>query len=170
MQKYRPSREYLASLFAYEPDTGNLIRIQSRPGVTVGDIAGCVDDQGYVKVYIDRRAYLVHRIVWILVHGEWPSGEIDHINGNKADNRIANLRVCSRHENQRNTKMRKDNSSGVKGVVWDKRINAWFAQVALNGKTFYGGSFKDLEDAKRAAIELRNRLHGEFANHGEKPA
>jgi hypothetical protein len=106
----------------------------------------------------------------MLSHGEWPAGQIDHINGVRSDNRLSNLRVCSAAENRRNSKTPRTNSSGIKGVSWHHAANAWHAQIKSGGQVIYGGTFKELEDAKRAVMELRERLHGEFSNHGHAPS
>jgi hypothetical protein len=97
----------------------------------------------------------------------WPDGEIDHINTVTSDNRLSNLRVCSRSENAMNKNSYRNNSSGVKGVSWNAAGNSWLARLSVNGRSICAGSFKNIDDAKRALTDLRERLHGEFANHGE---
>ena len=91
---------------------------------------------------------------------------IDHINNDRLDNRIENLRECTRSQNNQNQSLRSDNLTGYKNVFHDKTINRYKVRAVKDGKSHYGGSFEDIEDAVVAATELRSRLHGEFANHG----
>jgi hypothetical protein len=90
---------------------------------------------------------------------------VDHINGNGLDNRKKNLRICTNAENIRNSKMRKSNKSGVKGIYWLARANCWHATIKFNYKSRHVGYFKDIEQAKKAIMDARVKYHGEFANH-----
>jgi hypothetical protein len=105
-----------------------------------------------------RREYM-HR----LVLNAKPGQEIDHINGNKLDNRKENLRVVTRSQNARNMKPHKDGSSKYKGVYWDKTRKSFRVQVCSFGKRYYGGSFKDEKEAGRKYNELAIKIHGEYA-------
>ncbi len=111
------------------------------------------------------RPFLAHRVVWAIVHGEWPRGEIDHINGNPVDNRIANLRDIPKAHNQRNMKRFKSNTSGVSGVDWQASRSMWRVRVSTEGKTIHIGRFRDFGDAVKArkAAEARYNFH---PNHG----
>lgn len=128
---------------------------------------------GYFRAKIDGRNYLAHRVGWLLIHGEWPSHEIDHINGNRADNRIANLRPATKIENMHNVRMRKINTSGFTGVFWSKAAGKWTAEVRSEGRKHYLGLFDDIRSAVKARKEAADRLgfsegHGlprEFAPH-----
>jgi hypothetical protein len=163
------TREYVSEQLSYDAETGELRwKVAKSNCIKAGQVAGSIGIQGYLKVKIDRKLYQAHRVAWLLANGAWPEGHIDHINGVRSDNRIANLRVCSNTENVRNAKMRRDNTSGIKGVFWHKASNAWCARVSHDGRMVNGGTFKNIEDAKHAAIELREKLHGDFANHGEQ--
>jgi hypothetical protein len=126
-----------------------------------------LDGSGYVHVGIFGRLYRAHRICWLLHHGEWPTDQVDHINGNKSDNRIANLRDVSYAENQRNQKRREDNSSGVIGVCWHKRKKKWVATIQVGGRQKYIGHFDSVDlaaDARAAA----SREFGYHENHGRE--
>lgn len=148
----------------YDRVTGNFHWIESCGRVKSGDVAGCVDDKGYVRIRLKRKLYLAHRLAWIVENGPIPRGmEIDHVNGNKSDNRICNLRLASRNQNEHNKGIQSNNTSGVKGVTWHKRASKWQAQVSVNGRKKYIGFFSRLEDAKDAVEKARLELHGDFS-------
>lgn len=119
---------------------------------------------GYVCLALDYRSNKAHRIIWAMAHGRWPN-EIDHINGEKADNRLTNLREVTHQENQCNRKTDKDNKSGVMGVGWHKVRAKWRADIKVNGKHFHLGYFDNISDAVLARIEGENR-YGFHPNHG----
>jgi hypothetical protein len=123
-----------------------------------------------VKGYVVAGKLRIHRLV-VGVH-EIPASvlEVDHINNDKLDNRRANLRLATKAQNQRNQPLRKDNKSGVKGVSWDAKCELWEVRVKVNGKQKFGGRFALLAEATQAAKNLRELLHGRFANHGTKAA
>lgn len=157
----------LRELLDYDQKTGAFTwRLRTGPNAPQGDRAGCVNGRGNVRIKIRGRFYLAHRLAWLHTHGEWPPHEIDHINGVRSDNRLVNLRLATRSQNQRNIALRRDNKSGVKGVTWHKEAHKWQAQIQVKGRNMYLGRFERLEDAadayKRAAINL----HGDFANLG----
>jgi len=124
-----------------------------------------VSSAGYKVLRFNRISYLEHRLIWAW-HGNEDVDCLDHINGNCLDNRIENLRPATQHENMRNSRKRKDNTSGVKGVHWSKSRNRWRVVIALNNKQTYVGSFKHLDAAKTAAKDFRLSNHKEFANIG----
>lgn len=132
--------------------------------------AGRMDKYGYWKVNLrvggKQKTFRAHRMVWFLSDGKWPSAEIDHINGDKKDNRIVNLREASRSENAQNQAMRSSNTSGMKGVDFDRVKGKWRARIRFSGRHILLGRFTNIADAERAVMIARDRLHGEFANHG----
>ena len=119
---------------------------------------------GYINIRVNNKTYLAHRLIWLYVYGKWPI-IIDHINGNKIDNRICNLRNATYQQNNCNKKFI-ENTSGIKGVCWDKVRGKWFARIMLNYKSINIGRFDNLNDAKLAIEAARIKYHGEFANHG----
>lgn len=158
--------ERLRALFSYDPLTGIFIRTIATGHLgrnRVDEIAGYSKEDGYRCIQIDGRAYRSHRLAWMYMHGYMPDF-IDHRNGNRADNRISNLRECSRSENMQNQKIPRTNSLGVKGVCQDG--NRYRADINCNGKRYRLGSFKTIEAAKTAYDAAAIRLHGEFANLG----
>lgn len=123
---------------------------------------------GYHGIRIDGALILIHRAIWVLHYGEWPKGELDHINGDKADNRIENLRDCTKSENMRNQKLRSDSTSGFPGVHFDKERGQWAARIGLNGGWTHLGRFNRKADAiaARKAAESEygfSELHGRAA-------
>lgn len=120
---------------------------------------------GYKVGAINYRNYLAHRIAWLLFYRAWPVNCIDHINGNRADNRIDNLRDVTVSGNARNIRRRSDNKSGINGVCIDNSCGSWRAQIRINGVQIHLGNFADIEDAKRAR-ERANILYGYSERHG----
>jgi hypothetical protein len=131
----------------------------------IGEKAGCKDVLGYWRIGIDRERHYAHRLIWIWHYGTNPK-MIDHANCDQADNRIENLRACTKAQNMRNMKRTVANSSGHKGVVWAKHMNKWKAIIGCDGKTYHLGYFDTVETAANAVQAKRVELHKEFANHG----
>lgn len=164
------SVEYLWHLFDYEELTGRLIWKNTLcRSMTPGREAKRLNNRGYYAVMIGRKNYSVHRVVFYMKTGRVPK-LVDHINNNRTDNRWINLREVSDCENAHNTMIRSDNKSGVKGVSWDKRRGNWKAEIQAFGKRVFIGSFNDLKEADRVMKEARQRMHGQYANHGNLPA
>jgi hypothetical protein len=132
----------------------------------IGEIAGFINKtNGYRIMKVYGKTYSVHQIVFLMNHGFIPK-EIDHINGNRADNRIENLREVTRSQNQMNIGLRKTNTSGVKNVHWKKQHKKWQVSMYIHGKRKDFGRYDDLELAELVAMEVRDKYHGEYANHG----
>lgn len=124
------------------------------------------DAHGYLVGSIFDVKYKAHRVAWVLVHGEWPVGDVDHINGDSSDNRASNLRLATRSENMRNRGATKRGTSGLKGVSWDSGRRLWKAQIRHNYKNSFLGRFESEADAHAAYIDAMNQLHGGFSNSG----
>ena len=152
-------------LFAYDPESGALTRIvRTSKSVKLGDVVGCISGTtGYRVASINSRPYAVHRLIWLHVHGEWPPANIDHINGVRSDNRIANLRCASKSENGMNRGAPINNSSGFKGVYWHRAAGKWLAQIVVDGKHHYLGLFDCSIAAHEAYKQASDQLHGNFA-------
>lgn len=161
------SAEYVRERLAYDPDTGALTWLHnpSMPsawnGRWAGKQAGAVDGTGTRKISIDAKAYLAHRIAWLHSYGSWPAEQIDHINRDRSDNRLINLRAATCAENLRNTQVRRDSSTGAKGVfVSGARYYARCRNA--DGKLVYLGTYPTIEAAKAVRDEFAAREHGEF--------
>lgn len=156
----------LEDVFAYDPSTGEFTwKIRPSARVRQGDKAGCVGTDGYLKLRYGRRTYEGQRVAWYLVHGELPE-MVDHKDGNPTNNALHNLRAVSRYENAYNSKLSVNNTSGVKGVTWDKSCGKWLARVSVAGRRYKVGHYSDLEYAKQAVKQFRAERHGEYANNG----
>lgn len=132
-----------------------------------GHNAGTVRPDGYLQVSLFGKTQLVHRVIWEMHNGPIPDGmEIDHINHDRLDNRIENLRIVSRQENSVNLSKRIDNTSGIVGVSWSKRMGKWRARISVNKKEISLGFFSDINDAGRARknAEIYYNFH---ENHGK---
>jgi len=153
---------YVRSILDYDPETGVFTwRVSQRPG-WVGKIAGS-PSEGYLKIKIDGRLYSAHRIAWLHNYGEWPLDVIDHIDGNGLNNRIANLRDCSRAQNKANSRIYKNNKHGLKGVVYNKRRDGFYSTVQCNNKRIRTSIRSTPEEAHADYVEASERLFGEFA-------
>jgi hypothetical protein len=155
----------LKELINYDQDTGIFTWIKSRPGVHAGNQAGTINNYGYAVITVNKKLYRAHRLAWLYVYGINPKDQIDHINGNRSDNKITNLREVNNNQNQFNSKIRKDNTSGVKGVVWRPANKKWQARIRVNNISKSLGYFEDLELARLAISEARIKYHGIFARH-----
>jgi len=120
---------------------------------------------GYRRGAIFGRPYPAHRVVWAMEYGEWPDGNIDHIDHDRQNNKINNLRVVTKQENSKNQSLRNTNKSGVNGVSWYKRDSKWQAFIEVDGKSKCLGRFVNIEDAIAARANA-DRVHGFHANHG----
>ena len=131
-----------------------------------GQLVGWLKNDGYRLVTSMFFGTLyVHKIIWTM-HGGTYDTVVDHIDNDKSNNKIENLRAATQQQNVFNTRMRKDNKSGVKGVCWFAPKNQWLVQVRKNKKSVVQKFFDDFELAELVAIEGRDKFHGRFANHG----
>lgn len=157
------TQERLKELFHYDPETGIFIRkVRISYRSKVGEIAGGFDaSTGYVRISILGELYYSHRLVWLYVTGVWPKKEIDHINGNRSDNRLCNLREATKSENRQNISADgyKTNSCGFLGVFLDKSCNRWRAKIEVNKCLESLGSYSTAEEASIAYAQAKARLH-----------
>jgi hypothetical protein len=155
------TREKLMEYLSYDSATGVFTRVKTASQAKKGSVAGCPDRDGYLRIRIDNKEYRAHRLAWLYVHGSLPA-LMDHINGNPADNRIANLRLATPGQNAQNRKVPKTNSSGHLGVAWNRQCSKWHARITVAGRLKHLGLFDDIEAASRAYTKARAELH-EFA-------
>lgn len=171
-----PTPDELRQLLRYEPETGKLFwkerpenmfatprafgiwntRFANREAFTA------VDD-GYKQGTIFHKRYRAHRVAWAVHHGEWPKSQIDHINRDRSDNRIKNLRIATNAQNQWNITVRRKSGVGLKGVVKGTRGKGWYARISVNGVRMSLGYFVTPELAHAAYCEAAKKFHGEFA-------
>lgn len=156
----------LKSLLDYNVITGVFTRkVRTSNSINIGDVAGNDDGAGYIQISLKGKTYRAHRLAWLYCHGEFPSDSIDHINGVKDDNRIANLREANCEVNSKNSKLRSDNKSGVMGVVFCKARGKYQVRISKNKKTIQLGYFDNLEDAKNTRLQAELK-YGYHENHG----
>ena len=155
------SYEDAHELFYQDKETGTLHwKVSPAIRVKPGDVAGHVDSVGYRIVEVNNRAYACHRVVWLMHYGSWPKQFVDHINRDKADNRIENLRDVSNTINCRNHALRKVNKSGHTGVHWHKALSKWTAQINVGKTKKHLGVYEDLEDAVKARKDAEEKYWG----------
>lgn len=152
---------------SYDPRTGLFVWIgKDRGRARVGAEVGRIDAKGYRAGMIRGRFYQLHRLAWYMHYGCWPPEDIDHINGDRADNRISNLRLASRKENSRNRKLHHTNTSGYRGVTWDRSKMRWKAKITVDGRSHSLGNFKDPAQASAAYEKAAAAHFGEFRRAG----
>jgi len=158
------SAEELRKHLNYDPITGRFTWATRRSmAVKIGQEAGYVMNKGYRMILFGARGYMAHRLAWLYHYGAWPTDQLDHINGDKDDNRIENLRVANDSQNQANVGLSRRNKSGVKGVSWNARRKKWTAEIRVNTKGKHLGYFDRIEDAACAYAAAAERFRGEFA-------
>jgi hypothetical protein len=158
------TQERLKELFDYQD--GNLVwKINRGRLAKAGQVAGNFDEKlGYIRVGMSRKSYLLHRVIFMYHHGYLPEF-LDHINGDRVDNRIENLRPATKDENCRNRCSHKNNTSGEKNVSWHIGKKKWGVSLHVNGAKRHFGDYEDLELAALVAAEARDKFHGAFARH-----
>jgi hypothetical protein len=153
---FAPEIRRFLELFEYR--NGDLYR---KHGQFAGK-AGTLHHTGYTQVKVGKKNYRAHRIIFAMHHGYFPD-YVDHIDGNRLNNRIENLREATNQQNQYNVGLISRNKSGAKNVVWDR--NRWKVYMRINKKMTHIGAFEDFELAELVATEARNKFHGEFVKH-----
>lgn len=155
------TEKYIKSILHYEKETGDWTwLVQKSNRIKPGQLAGALSG-GYWIISVDFKRIRSHRLAFLYVTGEWPKNDVDHINGNKLDNRWCNLREATDKQNQANRKLNKDNKTGYKGVKYKR--NRWEVTLGLDGKKVYFGRYKTLRKAVEAYNRAAIKHFGEFA-------
>lgn len=176
MKNTFPDPETLPALLDYDPDSGKLFwksrpieMFKSKRGFSTwnsrfaGNEAFTASTNGYRVGPVNYKLCMAHRVVWAMTYGYWPEYDVDHINGDRADNRLVNLREASRSENNCNSGVRSDNSSGYRGVSWHSQYGKWEARIYADCVKHHLGYFSTKEDAHSAYVKASKELHGEFS-------
>ena len=172
--------DLLRATAAYDAQTGKIVwlaRPQEHFATTAawkmwtnrfcGKPAFATPNNGYFVGRLYNKTTKAHRVAWALHYGEWPLGHLDHINGDRSDNRICNLRRASPKENGRNQGMHKTNTSTQTGVVWSVRQKRWCARIVVNGTRLHLGTFRLFSEASDARA-LAEQTYGFHENHGKR--
>jgi hypothetical protein len=158
--------EYVKACVHYDPETGIFTARLSRQNSPAGRVLGTLGSHGYLSTSLAGHSVLLHRLAWFYEFGVWPEAT-DHIDRDRLNNRLANLRGCSLQENNWNLPQHPNNKSGFTGVTWDNRKHKWFASIRVGGKTKSLGRFTEKEDAsaayQRAVAEHRGHFLGDAA-------
>ena len=178
-----PSPEVLRQLLRYEPDTGKLFWLPRTPAhfedtcgrtkehacaIWNARYAGreamtAVNNSGYRSGSVGGVGTSAHRAVWALESGAWPCFDVDHINGDRSDNRIGNLREATRSQNLANAGVRSDNTSGLKGASWERRRKRWKANITEQGRQRHLGYYDTAEEAHAAYCQAARLAFGGFS-------
>jgi hypothetical protein len=179
-----PTIEELYAVLLYKPDEGQLFWRERPPNMfsegNRGSEVHCsnwnrryskkeafknVSPKGYVRGVMFNQDIMKHRVIWAMHYGMWPEEQLDHIDHNKLNNKIRNLREVTNQENHRNKGLSAKSKSGITGVYWSDRLNKWLASIRVNGKSKHLGVFKYKEDAMYARKQA-NKKYGYHENHG----
>lgn len=165
------TQDELKDLMHYDPETGVFTwKTASSARVTAGQIAGSKNEQGYICIRIRRRAYKAHRLAVLYMTGAFPVAQTDHVNGTKCDNRWVNLRPATDAQNKMNVGLKSTNTSGFKGVSWDKANKNWRPQCRTGGLRHNLGRFSTAEAAAVSLAEFWRIHHGEFYHQPDATA
>lgn len=163
---YEISYSEAMELFKYNPDTGELfwnktVNSRAKKGKAIDNIS----ENGYIQFQYLGKKYYAHRIIYFICNGTYPKEFVDHIDGNRSNNKRDNLRAVSKLENHKNMKKPKTNTSGVIGVTWCKRDSKWMSQIKVEQKAINLGRFAEFSDAVNARKNAEI-LYGFHKNHG----
>ena len=161
MTKRILTQEQLKTQLHYDLATGIFTRLIRARVANIGDVAGSLSGR-YLSIRLLGERYQAHRLAWLYVTGSMPKEHIDHINGNKLDNRFCNLREATSAQNSMNMGKNSANTSGIKGVTFHTKQNKWRASCRVNGKRFYLGNFETKELATFAYQSFAKSNHGDF--------
>ena len=153
------TQSQLQSIFTYDPFTGVVTWTHGVSNMPANSIAGCTNQSGYKVVTVEGKSFRLQRVIWILMFGHIPDGfYVDHINGNKLDNRLQNLRLATNSQNQQNRPAPKNNTSGYRGVTWHKQANKWMARLCHNKRRITIGFYDTPHEAYQAFKNEAKRL------------
>jgi len=159
----------LKELYTYDPLTGILLRKKLYKKRSSSSVNNKPNAYGYIVIQIDNRKYPLHRLAFLYMNGSFPTNVVDHINGDKLDNRWSNLRDVTVSINNKNKPLRFDNKSGFNGVIYHNQTSKWQATIRVDGVTKYLGIFDEKEDAIEAR-KIANDKFDFYKNHGREQA
>jgi hypothetical protein len=154
------TQQHLKKVLHYTPSSGEFTwKIKAARCIHIGSVAGALNYKGYIIISVDRKSYMAHRLAWFYIHGVWPTNQIDHINHDRADNRLSNLREVTQSENSQNQIQAKSHSkTGVLGV--NRAKNGKFrSSITVEGRVKFLGTFATVEEAKNAYLLAKRVTH-----------
>lgn len=161
--------EFAREMFDYNPETGIVTRKIARKSGLIGAKVGSHDSKGYLRIDFSwwghRYNVAIHRLGWLIYHGEWPKDQLDHINGIRDDNRICNLREATQSQNNANTRIYKNNKSGHKNIKWESDRQRYGVFIRYDNRLHRLGRFKTLEEAIAVRNAKYKEIYGEFARY-----
>ena len=158
--------EYLREVLDYNPETGIFTWRVARSGVKFGGVAGTLTLKGYCQIGLSAKLYLAHRLAWLYVNGSFPKSILDHVNGDRTDNRIANLRVCNNSTNQENRSLGGSGAIPYLGVSFHKKTRKFRALIKFQGVLKHLGLFPTALEAHHAYLTAKKTMH---TFHGWQP-
>ena len=166
--KDKLTQKRLKEVLKYSPDTGIFTwKVSKANGkIKIGDVAGGLDNWGYHNITVDKNKYRTHRLVMLYMTGKFPKGLVDHLDGDSLNNKWGNLKDGTPSENSMNKRKQSNNTSGVTGVVWNKRHEKWQVRIMKQRKNYNLGYFDNFEDAKRVRKEAEIKF-GFTKRHGK---
>lgn len=153
----------LRELMLYDPENGTFKWKAKRNGVRRYTIPGRLSANGYWRIRVNHENHLSHRLAWLYMTGQWPKYWIDHIDGNKLNNKFSNLRECTPSQNHQNKKTMSNNKTALKGSWFDKANKKYKAAISINGIQITIGYFNTVEEAHNAYCKAAKELYGSFA-------
>jgi hypothetical protein len=157
------TQKELKHILHYNAETGFFTWLIANNGnIKVRKIAGTLKNNGYISITINKKLYQAHRLAFLYMEGEFPNDCVDHVNYVRNDNRWCNIRKATKLENSRNVGLRKDNTSGYKGVYWSSADKKWRAQISVNGKRKLLGMFNSPELASVVYENFSKQIHNDF--------
>ena len=150
------SSEILKKYLKFNSETGLFTWIYLNKIRKNNNLAGTIIKQGYIRITLNKKAYFAHRLAWLYIHGEFPKGQIDHINGIRNDNRIDNLRIVTARQNNQNQKIHREGH--LVGTSYDKTRNKWIAKIEINNKNINLGRFETQQEAHEAYLNKLKEL------------
>lgn len=160
-----PEADVLRALYYYDAESGNVFRKEKGkgPNAEANDLVGWYDGKGYLNCRVAKQAYKLHRVIWTMVNGSIPDDMvIDHINGIKDDNRLANLRIATLSENGHNCVKKYSSSGEFKGITYHTKKKRWEAEISVDNERFFLGGFKTAIEASEAYERASVEAFGEF--------
>jgi hypothetical protein len=162
------TQDKLKEALHYDAQTGIFRwRFSSSAAVKPWDVAGSKNSDGYTNIKVYKTFFKAHRLAWFYMTGEWPTLQIDHIDGNRSNNAWANLREATMKQNMENKKRNRNNTSGHSGVSWHKTSKKWLARLGHNQNRIFLGYFESFEDAVQANIAKRAELHTHYTGRDQ---